>query len=427
MRVGLQTWGSEGDVRPFLALAGGLAARGHEVTLLVTDLNGVDYGAYARRLGFALRAVNDAHCPTGPDLEAVGRRLFASANPLRQLRWLMRDLLEPARASLFAAARELCATSDVVVGHSVLDPLRLAAQLHAVPWVSVAFAPMGIPSALQAPFGIPDLGRWANRLSWRLAQGLVNRSFLAGINAMRAQHGLAPDGDVLTQTWASPRLNLVAASPVLVQCAPDWGAQHRVCGFLNLAPAQVLEEPAPGLEEFLSRGDAPVYFTFGSMMPPNLDYIRAVAGVWSAAVHSVGCRAVFQLPWDRLEDIASTAQVFKVRRAPHRQVFPRCALIVHHGGAGTTQAAVLAGRPSVVIAHVIDQFYWARRLQLLGIAGPPLRRKDVTAPRLAAAIRGLLAVPGAVDRAGALAAAMAREEGVATAVQAIEASVAGRV
>jgi sterol 3beta-glucosyltransferase/vancomycin aglycone glucosyltransferase len=420
MRIGLQTWGSEGDVRPFLALAAGLAAAGHDVTLVVTDLNHADYSGYARTLGFSLRAVNDPLSPSGAQLDDVGRQLFASASPLRQLQTLMRALFEPTRPTLYEASRALCAGSDIVVGHLILDPLRAAAQRGGVPWVTLAPAPMGIPSAIERPFGTPDFGRWATPALWRLARAVLNRSFLPGVNAFRARHGLAPDDDVLTQTWTSSRRNLLACSPVLLEPRVEWAEPHRVCGFLNLPDTSLLEAMAPGLEEFLSGGAPPVYFTFGSMMPANLDYIRDVAAIWSSAVARVGCRAIFQLPWHDPADVPTGAQVFLVQRAPHRRIFPRCALVVHHGGAGTSQAALLAGRPAIVVAHVIDQFYWAAQLSRLGAGGEPLRRKGLTAAALAAAIARLLRAPRAARVAHALGQLMAQEDGVQCAVRAIE-------
>ena len=43
MKIGLQAWGSEGDIQPFTALAAGLVKAGHSVTLVVTDNIGRDY------------------------------------------------------------------------------------------------------------------------------------------------------------------------------------------------------------------------------------------------------------------------------------------------------------------------------------------------------------------------------------------------
>jgi sterol 3beta-glucosyltransferase/vancomycin aglycone glucosyltransferase len=407
-------------MRPFIALAAGLAAAGHEVRLLLTDLNRGDYGAQAHALGFSCSGVATAHLPEGNALEAIGRQIFATRSPLRQLQILMRCLFEPARPELFAAARTLCATSDVVVGHLVMDPLRAAAQLADVPWLTLSPAPLGIPSAIVPPFGTPALGRWVTPLLWRLARSLLNRSFLPGVNAFRARHGLAPDADLLTQSWSSAQLNLIPVSAALVQRAADWGAQHCISGFLTLPVEQLIEPVPPALENFLADGAPPVYFTFGSMMPRNREVIIAAAQIWTEAVRANGCRAIFQLPWHNLDDVPVGPGVFAVQSAPHRRIFPRCALVVHHGGAGTTQAVLLAGRPSVVVPHVIDQFFWAARLRELGVAGQPIARDAMNATNLTRAIAAVRAAPALAQRARIIGATMAQEDGVKAAVAAIE-------
>lgn len=64
MRVGLQAWGSEGDIQPFTALASGLVNAGHEVTFVVTDNIGRDYSDLAKRFGYRLVAVPNPKNPS---------------------------------------------------------------------------------------------------------------------------------------------------------------------------------------------------------------------------------------------------------------------------------------------------------------------------------------------------------------------------
>lgn len=68
------------------------------------------------------------------------------------------------------------------------------------------------------------------------------------------------------------------------------------------------------------------------------------------------------------------ADVIRVDRVPHSLVFPRCATVVHHGGAGTTHAVISAGIPSVVVPHLADQFAWGTLLATRGIAPAPLSK-----------------------------------------------------
>jgi UDP:flavonoid glycosyltransferase YjiC (YdhE family) len=407
-------------------LAAGLARAGHEVTLAVTDITLRDHSVAARELGFCLLPVAGQQLPSIDMLGQVRRELLAAHDPVKQFGLILKHWFDPVALALFEAAQSLCRSSDLVVGHMLIDALRVAAQQAHIPLATVAPAPTGIPSALLRPHGVPNLGRWANPWWWKLARVMTNRAFLPKVNALRRQQGLAPDCDVLTQTWSSQWLNLVAVSPALFERPADWGAQHRVCGFLNPPAQQRLEEVAPGLQEFLAAGEPPVYFTYGSLMPWHLPLLREEAHIWLAAVRRVGCRAIFQLPWDDLGAFEQDPRVFHVQRSPHRLIFPKCAMVVHHGGAGTTQTALRAGRPAVVVAHLVDQFFWGAQLERLGVAGRSLQRRGLLAAGLAKSIIEVRQSPAMARRAALLGRTMSAEDGVQVAVQTIEASIARR-
>jgi UDP:flavonoid glycosyltransferase YjiC (YdhE family) len=126
------------------------------------------------------------------------------------------------------------------------------------------------------------------------------------------------------------------------------------------------------------------------------------------------------LPVDDLSIFDTDDQVFKVKRAPYVSVFPRCAAIVHHGGAGTTQSSLLAGRPSIVVAHMADQFFWGDELKRLGAGGKTLSRNGLSARKLAKGIEKVLGDSGMAERAASLGQQIARENGVANAVRLIQ-------
>ncbi len=175
-----------------------------------------------------------------------------------------------------------------------------------------------------------------------------------------------------------------------------------------------------GLDDFLSAGSPPVYLTFGSMMINSPDYLSDVSKIWSEAVRRAGCRAIMQLPWGDISVLARNSNVFTVRRSPYNKVFPRCAMVIHHGGAGTTQSTLLAGRPSIIVAHVSDQFFWGSELERLGVGGNTLRRKGLNAKQLADGITRVLASPEMTQHATSLGARMSKEDGVSNAVQLVE-------
>jgi len=116
-----------------------------------------------------------------------------------------------------------------------------------------------------------------------------------------------------------------------------------------------------------------------------------------------------------------------VKRTPHKIVFPKCAAIVHHAGAGTTHTALRAGVPSVAVPHVSDQFAWSEELQRLGVAPTPLRRTKLAANALAARIRQVLNTPAMKSSALAISARMENDNGPQRAADLIESAMAPKL
>jgi UDP:flavonoid glycosyltransferase YjiC (YdhE family) len=426
LKIGLQTWGSEGDVQPFITLAGGLVRAGHEVTLVVTDNIGRDYSGQAKKFGFHLVEVRNPDSPSAEEFEKVWRKIIEVGNPIRQSELVLKYGFDPAMEAMFVAAKNLCATNDAVVGHFFLYPLRVAAEKSGTPIATINVVHNCLPSSEISPPGLPDIGKWFYPLGWKLVRSMVNRIFLPRVNALRKREGLTPDSDVMTQTWASKTLNLVIVSPTICHTPKDWGSKHDVCGFLNPPEDHSIEELPKDLEEFIAAGEPPVYFTFGSMMLHDLNYIKEALDIWIETVRKVGVRAIFQLPYDDLSVFKTDDKIFKVKRAPYKKIFPKCSLIIHHGGAGTTQSSIRAGRPSVVVAHMADQFFWGAELERLGVAGRTHTRKGLTPHKLAKSIKQVLASPEMSKRAKEIGAIMSKENGTDAAVRLIETRLTGK-
>jgi sterol 3beta-glucosyltransferase/vancomycin aglycone glucosyltransferase len=419
MKIGLQTWGSHGDIRPFVALAQGLHAAGHEVTLVVTCVDSDRYAALQGTVPYALEVVASPVVPDRAALERWGAAIVGERNVSRQTRLVIEQLLLPAEAAMFRASERLCDDNELVIGHYILHTLAIAAEKQGRPCVSVALAHGAVPSAFQPPLGVPNWGAFCNRLAWRLARWVLNRDFKRYPDRLRAQQGLPPAGDVVDTVWASPALTLLAVSSTLCEPRPDWPAHYQVTGPLD-TPDSVAEGAVPeSLEAFLSAGAPPAYLTLGSMMSGN-DEARTVALLVDAA-RAADVRAVVQAPSGVPAGFANGAQLHFVSAAPHAQVFPRCRAVLHHGGAGTSQAALRAGVPSVVLAHTAEQELWGRELQRWGVAAAPIARRRATVDRVAAALRQATRSDAMRQAAQALGARLTGEDGVATAVRLIEA------
>lgn len=418
MRIGIQTWGSHGDIRPFMALAAGLQRAGHEVTLVATCVDGElkqDAGASA---GFRFQALSSPVIADRQQLERIGTALQKERDAIKQTRIAIEQFLLPVEAELFAAAEQLCADNDLLIGHYFLYPLGAAAARHGRPYVSVALVHGAVPSAFQPPAGVPDLGKFGNRLAWRLARWVLNTRLKKYSDQLRHRHGIAPARDLIDEVWASPYLTLLAISPTICTPQPDWRDCYQVCGALE-APHGAGEDALPAeLQAFLAAGPAPVYMTFGSAMSGN-DEQRSIALLTDAA-QTASTRAVIQAPRWRELGFRPSATAHYLDSAPHSRVFPQCSLIVHHGGAGTTHAALRAGKPSVVVAHTAEQELWGRELQRLGAALDVIRHRSATAARIAAAIQRIAQSDDIAVNAGRLGAQMNGEDGVASAVKLID-------
>jgi len=130
-------------------------------------------------------------------------------------------------------------------------------------------------------------------------------------------------------------------------------------------------------------------------------------------VRAVGCRAIIYAG-DLLPEGQKVApDILAVGALPHARLFPRVALALHHGGAGTSARAARAGIPQVILPHVLDQFPWSSRIAERGLGPKPIFKYRPTAGLLAARIREALEDSGMRQRAARLARALAGRDGAA--------------
>jgi sterol 3beta-glucosyltransferase len=416
VRIGIQTWGSEGDIRPFLSLAAALTKRGHDVELLYTEISERRYEHIASALGFTARAVASPVLKSREREYEVGLAAIGSRDEFSQGLLIFRELLEPVAEPIYEAGLDLCSRSDLLIHHFILHPARAAADKTGTPQATVAFAHMLAPSRFIHPSGLPEFGQWSNRLEWAIGCFALNRTLLPRVNRFRRTKGLPPFADLLRDAWPSHRLNLLASSPAFLDPRPaDWPDWNQMCGFLEL-PAHEHETLSPEVDAFLTSGPPPVFMGFGSLMPTSGPHLMETVSVFEEAAARANCRAIIQAEVTR----AATDRVLFVKRAPHTLVFPRCAAVVHHAGAGTTHTTLRAGTPSVPVPHVSDQFLWSKELRRLGVAPQLLRRTKWSAPALADRLRQTVGNPAMKQAAVAMRERMRNDNGSERAADLIE-------
>lgn len=413
MRIGLQTWGSDGDIRPFFSLGAALRAAGHEVVLAATTVDGKDYAPLAARHGIEFRAVS----PFYPDaaLAAQLSAALSGGHPLQQLRFVLATFFDPILDTLTEAALDLAGRCDVVAGHTILHPLAHAAEKHGIPWLPLSPIPQVAPTRAFPPLALPSLGP-ANRAAWWLMLRLIHLVSGKPINAVRRRLGLPALNNALVDLNERAAGLLVACSPTLVGRPRDWPDKIHLLGDLNLPPeADTLTLP-PAVEDFFASGPAPLFVGFGSMSQfcdPDGSAMRGLI----AAARRTGARVIAQHP--ALEAGADPG-LLVLQRAPHRALFPRCAGVIHHGGAGTTHEAARASVPMLVVPHLIDQTFWASRATALGIAPSPLHARKLGTADPTPFLRPLMADQSLKTRAREVGQSIGRENGADRALQVIE-------
>lgn len=419
MKIAIQTWGSTGDTHPFLALAAGLAAAGHKVTLAITGTDRIDYSPMAEKYGFTVEQSFIGENESA--VNELGKRVFAMRDPIKQTRVIFGEMMEPQIDEIFATAERLCRDHDIIIGHFILHPVQLAAERAGVPWVTVTLNQGAVPSRFTAPNPFPNLGRWINPLLWGLVKHVLGTIVVPYANRLRERQGAAPLGSYL-DFWESKLMNLIAVSPELCHRPDDWHDNRQVTGFFNLPENHSDWQMPDDLRTFIDKGLPPVFITFGSMagLAEESSELDETTGIMVEAVKLAGCRAIIQSHWDHVQKVETDDNIYRIGRVPHDRIFPHCAAVVHHGGAGTTQSATRSGCPSVIVAHISDQFFWGARLHSLGLAPRPLKRQSLTAAKLASRIREVLGTEAYHEHAIHAGEGMRKEDGVAEAVRLIE-------
>jgi UDP:flavonoid glycosyltransferase YjiC (YdhE family) len=151
--------------------------------------------------------------------------------------------------------------------------------------------------------------------------------------------------------------------------------------------------------------------------------MEALARMAVEGILATGQRGMLSVPPGSVEDLPQD-RIRVVEGIPHTWLFPRMRLVIHHGGAGTTGAALRAGVPSVATPFTADQSFWARRVRALGVGPAPVPAHHLTSARIAAIIDHALPDAEMGRRAAALGRLIREENGVATALEAIDRALA---
>ena len=405
MRALIATTGSDGDIRPFLALASELSRRGHDVLFTAPDR----FAQAAAELGLRFQK----HGPPWikAEMDVIFARVLAAKSPLAQLALVMEVIAEQGQQSL-PELLALLPQADVVIYPPLLVAAAVAARARQVRHVSVQLAPIH-RGRNYGPSG-DDFGAFLNRVMWTVAARVLRGATDAKLNVLVQAAGLAPWKDVLIDASSSSLLDLIAVSPHVLARDPAWPASSRVTGYWFLDERAF--EPSPELAAFVE-GERPVVVGFGSMIGFDA---HAITRTIASAVHDLQRKVIILGGWAGLGAMKLPEHVHVTSFVPHAWLFSRAACVVHHGGAGTTGAAFRAGIPQSIVWHLGDQPIWAKKARALGVSPGFISHKKLSAAWLRRQIDTMCTDHAMQERARVLGEQIRSEHGVAVAADMIE-------
>jgi rhamnosyltransferase subunit B len=400
-KVVLATFGTHGDVHPFLALALALKQRGVEPVIAAAEM----YRAKIEAEGIGFHHMR-------PDVERVATALGMAQQAIaraaaRRPEFIIEALILPYLRDTYDDAMDAMRDADLVVTHSAAYGARIAAEKLGLPQVGVALQPMILLSAHDPPIiaNMPRLSTWVYRRGLTATRAFIGLGKLLGrrwarpIESFRREIGLPPSkAHPLFEGQFTSAGAIALFSPVFGAPQPDHPPGLVIVGFAFYDDdAGARSSLSAELEGFLGAGPAPIVFTQGTSAVQDADdFVRESL----AAIGILKTRAVLVLDAERAQQWSAYASntILITGYAPYSRLFPRARINVHHGGVGTTAQALRAGRPQLIAPYLVDQPDNAARVVRLGVG----RTLELKSYRAAAVAQQLQALDGDPYRARAI-------------------------
>lgn len=420
-KIVISTFGSFGDVHPYVAIALELKKRGHRPVIATSEI----YREKTDALGIELY-------PVPPDLpgydkpDEIQRMVNSLMDPKKGPERVFSEFINPYLPAQYDALKEATRDAELLLTHvlSLVGPPLV--EKTGIKWISTVLAPISLfsdydpPVLPQMPWlydvlkHSPALSRAVMRFGrWRLDQ------IAEPVFRLRAKLGLPRGRSPLLEGQHSPRMVLALFSSVIAKPQPDWPKQTRVTGFPfydrrdRAGDATGLE---PALEEFINKGEPPVVFTLGS------------SAIWAAedfygesikAAQTLGVRALLLIGEERNRPARLPEGIAAFEYAPYGELLPRARAVVHQGGIGTTAQGLRAGIPSLIVPFSHDQFDNGSRVARTGV-GRWIARPKYNAATAARELRAMLTDESYTSRAAEVGRQVRSEDGAVAAADAIE-------
>ena len=350
MRFVLAVHGTRGDVEPCAAVGLELMRRGHEVRIAVPP----NLTAFVESAG--ITAVS-----YGPDSqqtldEDFFQKFWKLQNPVNLIR-IGTEYITRGWAEMSSTLAALADGADLVLTGMIYQEVAAnVAEHYDIPLATLHYFPIR-PNGHVIPIVPAPLIRSSISAIWWLHRGMIK----SAEDAQRRALGLPKaTGPASRRMAARGALEIQAYDELCFPgLAAEWDGQRPFTGSLTMElPTEADDEVA----SWIAAGAPPVYFGFGSM--PVKSFPETVRMIAEVCAH-LGERALICAGDNHIHDVPQYDHVKVVAAVSHAAIFPVCRVIVHHGGAGTTAAALRAGAPMLILWIGAEQPIWAAQIRRL--------------------------------------------------------------
>lgn len=414
MKITILALGSRGDVHPHIALGMGLQDAGYEVRIATHTI--FETLVLSSGLAFLPVRSNPIELHRSQYFQKVCESdnvgIHTILNYYREQKMFMLEM--------FHDVWDACRSTDVILQSLFCYYIgsQIAEKLN-VPAISVFVQPMYPTPAFPVVYLQRNLGSILNRLSWFIDEINSWLPYRSMVNKLRKEVLNLPPIPLfinhISQWRKKQKLIIFGISPTVVPKPKDWGDHIHITGYWFLDCTSNWQ-PTADLVDFLSAGPQPVYIGFGSMTTRKT---KETTDKILRALKRTKQRGLIATGWGGLEGTNLPDYVFQVESVPHDWLFPQMAVVVHHGGAGTTASGLRAGIPSIVVPFALDQPFWGERIASLGVGPDPIPFRRLSVERLENAITVGVNDKEMRGRAAKLGERIRSEEGVTSAVELI--------
>ncbi len=380
MNIGIFTYGTRGDVQPYIALALGLIDKGHSVMIAAPE----NFKELVEGFGLAFHPLyGDAEEKMN---SAEGQSVLKAENTIKLMKYffkVLREAKEPLRKSYIEGFDK----ADFIIANAATLPITSSiAEKQNKKLAITYFMPPVVPTT-EFPLGDFDFLNftWYNKLTYKLAHLFFWKFVKAETNEFRQELGLPIlKENLINYIGKQKPLDLYCLSPSLIRQPKDWDDNHKITGFLTVPEQKAagsLENPT-GLNEWLLKGDKPIYIGFGSNGVGNTEKFISVI---NSILSETNERILFCTGWAVFNDLPVHENLFVAKYVNHQAVLPKCKAGIFHGGAGTLAAMLRHGLPVIIISFYTDQPTWGKIVERMKL-GVHIPVKKLNAQKLILAI-----------------------------------------